>query len=57
MAAAEFTPRRPLPHILSLNAYYVSRNALARFCHRRSARKRIARRGIDLPTMYQCKWT
>jgi len=57
VASAEFTPRRSLPHILSINAYYRDRNTLAKFCHRRSARKRIALRNIDLPAMQRCKWT
>ena len=55
-AAAELTPRRGVLHVLRVNAYYRERNALATFCHRRTKRKQIAKREIDLQTIRRCKW-
>src|SRR5215469_10921810 len=35
-AAAELTPRRDIAHVSRVNVYYQERNALAKFCHRRT---------------------
>jgi hypothetical protein len=56
VVAEEWTPRRSVAHVLKVNVYYQERNVLAKFCHRRTKRKRIARRGIDLQEIYPCKW-
>jgi len=55
--ASELTPPATPLQILKINEYYQHRNALATACHRRTTRKRIAQRGIDLRNIHQCKWT
>ena len=57
VAAEELAPRRSVSHVLRVNVYYQERNVLAKFCHRRTKRKRLARRGYDLQNIYPCKWT
>jgi len=37
--------------VLQVNVYYREYNALAAFGHRRTKRKRIVRRGLDLSAM------
>jgi len=48
VAAVEFSLPPSVRHALRVNAYYQERNALSKFCHRRTGRKRRARKGLDL---------
>ena len=55
----QLTQDKPISvfHILMMNAYYQERNACATFCHRRTRRKHIIKRGIDVEKLHRCKWT
>jgi hypothetical protein len=57
VAAEELPPRRSVALVLKINVYYQERNALAKFCHCRTKRKRLGKRGIDWNEIYLCKWT
>ena len=57
VATEEWTPRRSVSHGLRVNVYYQERNVLAKCCHRRTKRKRIAKNDYDLQNSYHCKWT
>jgi len=48
---------RVLFFAMSVFALYQERNAVATFCHRRTKRKRLSKRSIDIKAMLQCKWT
>jgi hypothetical protein len=56
-AAVELVSQRSVVHVLRVNAYYQERNALATFCHRRTKRKRLFNRSIDMKAMTRCTWT
>ena len=57
VVSVEFSLPPSVRHMLRMNAYYQERNALSKCCHRRTRRKRIARKGMDLADFHRCKWT
>ena len=48
VAAVALLPKQSVFQVLMINVYYRERNATAKFCHRRTSRKHIARKGLDL---------